>query len=55
MVIDEVEAIWAAIDRDDDWGPLAAKIAAVRRTGAFNRALGLLPGPNGRPGHVPLG
>ena len=55
MVIAEVEAIWAAIDRDDDWGPLAAKVAAVRRTGAFNRALGLLSGPNGRPGHVPLG
>jgi len=55
MVIAEVEAIWAAIDRDDDRGPLAAKVAAVRRTGDFNRALGLLSGPNGRPGHVPLG
>ncbi len=54
MVIAEVEALWAAIDRDDDWAPLAAKIAAVRETGAFNRALGLLSGPNGRPGHVPL-
>ena len=55
MVIGEVEALWSAIDRDDDWAPLAAKIAAVRRTGALNRALGLLAGPNGRSGHVPLG
>ncbi len=54
MVIEEVEAIWSAIDRDDDWGPLAAKVAGLRRTGAFNRALGLLAGPNGRPGHAPV-
>ncbi len=31
MHIDEVEAIWAAIADDDDWGPFEAKIAAVRR------------------------
>jgi uncharacterized protein YdiU (UPF0061 family) len=33
MRIDEVEAIWAAIDREDDWGPFHAKLerlAAVR-------------------------
>ncbi|HEV7227108.1 protein adenylyltransferase SelO [Brevundimonas sp.] len=30
MRIDEVEAIWAAIDRDDDWGPFEAKIARLR-------------------------
>jgi uncharacterized protein YdiU (UPF0061 family) len=54
MVIDEVEAIWSAIDARDDWEPLHAKIARVRRTGDFNRTLGLLAGPNGRPGHVPL-
>jgi len=33
MLIDEVEAIWAAIDREDDWGPFHAKLerlAAVR-------------------------
>ncbi|MFW2341509.1 protein adenylyltransferase SelO [Brevundimonas sp.] len=33
MGIDEVEAIWAAIDHDDDWGPFHAKLerlAAVR-------------------------
>ena len=33
MHIEEVEAIWSAIDRDDDWGPLYAKVAAVRRIG----------------------
>jgi uncharacterized protein YdiU (UPF0061 family) len=53
MVIDEVEAIWGAIDRDDDWTPLEAKVAAIRRTGEFNRTLGLLRGSNGRPGHLP--
>lgn len=55
MVIDEVEAIWSAIESADDWAPLHAKVAAVRETGAMNRALGLLDGPNGRPGHVPPG
>ena len=33
MHIDEVEAIWSAIDERDDWAPLQAKIAAVRRMG----------------------
>ncbi len=33
MLIDEVEAIWAAVDRDDDWGPLHAKVAQIRRMG----------------------
>lgn len=33
MHIDEVEAIWAAIDERDDWAPLHAKLAAVRRMG----------------------
>jgi hypothetical protein len=33
MLIDEVEAIWAAIDADDDWTPLDDKIAAIRRMG----------------------
>lgn len=54
LVIDEVEALWAAIDRDDDWTPLAAKIEAIRATGALNAALGLLRGPLARPGHVPI-
>jgi len=33
MHIEEVEAIWARIDQDDDWSALHAKIAAVRRMG----------------------
>ncbi|MFT3974421.1 MAG: YdiU family protein [Amaricoccus sp.] len=55
MVIEEVEAIWSAIDSADDWGPLHAKVAALRETGGMNRALGLLAGATGRPGHVPQG
>ena len=31
MLIDEVEAIWAAIAADDDWGPLGAKLARVEK------------------------
>ncbi|MFM7377839.1 MAG: protein adenylyltransferase SelO family protein [Erythrobacter sp.] len=34
LLIEEVEAIWAAIDQRDDWAPLHAKIAALRRMGA---------------------
>jgi uncharacterized protein YdiU (UPF0061 family) len=33
MHIEEVEAIWAAIDAGDDWAPFHAKVAAVRRMG----------------------
>ncbi|NWK98090.1 YdiU family protein [Sphingobium lactosutens] len=33
MHIEEVEAIWNAIDKDDDWTPLYAKVAAIRRMG----------------------
>ena len=33
MHIEEVEAIWSAIDEADDWAPLHAKIEAVRRMG----------------------
>lgn len=33
MLIDEVEALWSAIDRDDDWSPLMAKVEAIRRMG----------------------
>ncbi len=33
MHIDEVEAIWAAIAERDDWAPLEAKVAAIRRMG----------------------
>lgn len=38
MHIDEVEAIWAAIDARDDWAPFHAKVAAVRRTGDAHAA-----------------
>jgi uncharacterized protein YdiU (UPF0061 family) len=41
MLIDEVEAIWAAIDQRDDWAPLEAKVEAVRAMGA---AHGRAPG-----------
>ena len=33
LLLDEVEAIWAAIDARDDWGPLDAKVTALRRIG----------------------
>ena len=33
MPIEEVESIWAAIAEQDDWAPLEAKVAAVRRLG----------------------
>jgi len=37
MHIEEVEAIWRAIDQTDDWGPLHAKVAAIRRMGDAHR------------------
>jgi uncharacterized protein YdiU (UPF0061 family) len=37
MHIDEVEAIWSAVDERDDWAPLQAKVAAVRRMGEAMR------------------
>lgn len=33
MLIADVEALWAPIAADDDWAPLAARIAAIRRMG----------------------
>ncbi len=47
MLIEEVEAIWDAIAQNDDWEPLAAKLARVR---ALGDALGDAPAPMG---HVP--
>jgi uncharacterized protein YdiU (UPF0061 family) len=38
MLIDEVEAIWSAIDRDDDWAPLHTKVEAIRRMGEALRS-----------------
>ena len=34
MLIDEVEALWAAIAEGDDWAPMAAKLAAIETMGA---------------------
>ena len=51
LVVDEVETLWAAIDRDDDWDPLMRKIDSIREMGRFQSCLGL---PR-RPGHLPLG
>jgi len=42
--IEQVEALWAEIDRDDDWAPLQAHVAALRRLG---EALGEPPQPAG--------
>lgn len=47
MLIDEVEAIWAAIAERDDWAPLHAKLAALKRMG---EALGEPPLPAGHRG-----
>jgi uncharacterized protein YdiU (UPF0061 family) len=33
MLIDEVEAIWAAIDAGDDWTPFETKVERLRRAG----------------------
>jgi len=44
MLIDEVEAIWSAIDERDDWQPLYDKVAALRRMG---EAHGDAPEPAG--------
>ena len=40
MPIETVEALWAAIDADDDWQPLDGMVADIRRMGAamVNRA-----------------
>ena len=44
MLIDEVESIWSAIAENDDWQPLADKVAALRRMG---EAHGPAPAPAG--------
>ncbi|MEP7222443.1 MAG: protein adenylyltransferase SelO family protein [Novosphingobium sp.] len=48
--IDEVERIWSAIDKGDNWAPLADHIAAIRRMGS---ALGEPPVPAGHGSSVP--
>jgi len=37
MLIDEVEAIWTAIDERDDWSVLEGKVEAIRRMGEAMR------------------
>lgn len=37
MLVDEVESVWVQIAQRDDWGPLEAKIAAVRRMSEAHR------------------
>jgi len=44
MLIEEVEALWSAIDERDDWQPLNDKVAAIRRVG---EAHGAPPKPAG--------
>ncbi|MEP3227344.1 MAG: protein adenylyltransferase SelO family protein [Parasphingorhabdus sp.] len=39
MYIEEVEAIWGAIDQDDNWQPLSEKVAAIRKMGSALRGL----------------
>ncbi|MCA9690669.1 MAG: YdiU family protein [Myxococcales bacterium] len=43
LLIDEIEAIWAAIAERDDWAPLERKVASIRRFAALHgRGLGRL-------------
>ncbi len=44
VLIDEVERIWADIDRNDDWSALHARVAEIRELG---RQLGPAPAPAG--------
>jgi hypothetical protein len=44
MLIEEVETIWSAIDKHDDWSLLNDKVAAVRYMG---EAHGAPPNPAG--------
>ena len=44
MLIEEVEAIWAAIAERDDWGPLEAKVSALHRMGEAHGPPPIPPG-----------
>jgi serine/tyrosine/threonine adenylyltransferase len=39
LLIDEVEAIWDAIDKNDDWQPLQSKVSEMRHLGNLLAAL----------------
>lgn len=43
MLIDEVEELWSAIDKDDDWAPLHAKVARLRAMGEAHGEAPALP------------
>ena len=49
MVIDEVEAIWSAIDERDDWEPLKGKVNSLRRMGEAHGNIPLPKGHNPQP------
>ncbi|MCK6504731.1 YdiU family protein [Myxococcota bacterium] len=49
LIIDEVEALWEAIDRRDDWGPLHDKVRRIRAAG---RAAGFGPADPTRDGQT---
>jgi uncharacterized protein YdiU (UPF0061 family) len=36
LLIDEIEAIWTAIDRDDNWLPFENKVLSIREMGALH-------------------
>ena len=39
MYIEEVETIWDAIAKDDDWQPLSRKVTAIRNMGKALRTM----------------
>ncbi|WP_425404969.1 protein adenylyltransferase SelO [Hwanghaeella sp.] len=39
MLVEDVEAIWSAIDKDDDWSPLHRKVQEIRTMGDAYAAL----------------
>ena len=50
LLYDEVEAIWARIDQEDDWSAFEAKVAGLRAKGAAYA----LPPLSAPPDHVPM-
>ncbi len=50
MPIERVEALWSAIDTEDDWQPVHDAVAAIRRAG---EAHGSPPGPAAAPATPP--
>ena len=48
MIIEEVEALWAPIAQDDDWGPLTEKLGRIEAA-RVAYALGRDDGKNAAP------